>query len=115
MFFDQTVVVIRAPIVADRHGNRVRNWAAATRTPVAGVSIQPASRGEQHDPGNRDRVVSGWSMQTRPGVDVDLVATDRVELADGVVCEVVGEVARHTHPFGGGLHHVEVALARTTG
>ena len=115
MFFDQAATRLRAPIVRDRHGNRARNWAAAERTPIVGVSIQPFSQAEAADPGARDRLTTGWRMQTPPGRDLDLDATDRVELADGAACGVLGEVARHQDPFGRGVHHVEVALVRTTG
>lgn len=115
MFFHQSFTRLRAPVVADKYGNRVRDWTAASRLDVAGVSIQPAGRAETHDAGNRDTATSGWTLRTPPGVDVDLLATDRVELDDGTVCEVVGEVARHPDPFGPGIHHVEAALQRVTG
>jgi hypothetical protein len=115
MFFDQSATRLRAPIVTDRHNNRARNWEAASRMPIVGVAIQPFGRAEQNDAGSRDRITSGWTLQTPPGRDLDLLATDRVELSDGVVCEVLGEVARHMDPFGRGVHHVEVALQRTTG
>lgn len=115
MFFHQAVTVLRAPVVADRYQNRVRDWAAAERRPVLGVSVQPAVRSEDHATGDRDQATSGWQLQTQPGTDLDLLATDRVELEDGVVCEVVGEVARHPDPWGRGVHHVEVTLQRVTG
>lgn len=115
LFFHQAVTVIRAPETTDKYRNRVRDWSAATRTHVAGVSVQPAGRAESHDAGNRDRADTSWTLQTRPGADLDVLATDRVELADGTVCEVVGEVAKHPDPFRGGVHHVEIDLTRTTG
>ncbi|WP_156993885.1 hypothetical protein [Pseudonocardia acaciae] len=113
--FHQSVVVLRAPLVTDKYRNRTPDWARATRTPIAGVSVQPAGRAEVHEPGQRDRVASGWTLQTPPRVDLDLLPTDRVELDNGQVCEVVGEVARHPDPFGRGVHHIEVHLERVTG
>lgn len=115
LFFNDSVTRLRAPTLLDRHRNPTRDWAHASRELVVGVSVQPTARTEAHSPGNRDTATSGWTLQTAPGRDVDLLATDRVELADGVVCEVVGEVARHPDPLGRGIHHVEVALQRTTG
>ena len=115
MFFHQSCTRLRAPVVTDKYRNKVRDWSAATRLAITGVSIQPAGRSEDHAAGSRDRADSGWTLQTRPGVDVDVEPTDRVELADGTVCEVVGEVARHPNPWTGGVHHVEIALTRTTG
>lgn len=115
LFFHQSVVRLRAPVVPDRYGNRVRDWAAAERTPWTGVSVQPAGRSEDQATGDRDTATTGWSLQSQPGVDLDLLPTDRVELADGVVCEVVGEVARHPDPWGRGVHHVEATLQRVTG
>lgn len=115
MFFHQTVVRLRAPLVQDRHRNRTRDWANAARTSWPGVSVQPAGRAESEEPGARDRATTGWLLQSAPGVDLDLLATDRVELEGGEVCDVVGEVARHPDPFGRGVHHVEAALSRTTG
>lgn len=116
MFFHQTVTRLRAPEITDKYRNRVRDWSQASRLVISGVSVQPAGRAEEHATGDRDRVTTGWNLQSRPGVDLDLLPTDRVELADGTVCEVVGEIARHPDPFGRvAVHHVEAALQRTSG
>lgn len=115
MFFHQTVVRLRAPEVADKYRNRTRDWPNAARTSLPHVSVQPAGRAEEHQPGDRDRATSGWNLQSPPGTDLDLLATDRVELEDGVVCEVVGEVARHPDPWGRGVHHAEAFLQRVSG
>lgn len=115
LFFHQTATRLRAPVVADKHRNRTRDWAAAQRTPWAGISVQPAGRSEASTPGDRDQATSGWLLQSAPGVVLDLLATDRVELSTGEVCEVVGEVARHPDPFGRGVHHIEARLERVTG
>jgi hypothetical protein len=116
VFFHQTVTRLRAPVTTDRYRNQVRDWSQATRVTFTSVSVQPASRAEDNSPGDRDRVTTGWTLQSRPGVDLDILPTDRVELADGTVCEVVGEIARHPDPFGVvPVHHVEAALQRTTG
>jgi hypothetical protein len=116
VFFHQSVTRVRAPETIDRYRNRVRDWSQATRTTFSDVSVQPAARAEDHSPGERDRITTGWTLQSRPGVDLDILPTDRIELADGTACEVVGEIARHPDPFGRvAVHHVEVALQRVTG
>lgn len=115
MFFHQSVVRLRAPEATDKYRNRTRDWTKAERTTLLGLSVQPAGRAEDAQPGERDRVTSGWNIQSPPGRDLDLLPTDRVELEGGVECEVVGEVARHQDPFGRGLHHVELFVQRVTG
>lgn len=107
LLFYQTVAVVRAPLTADRYGNQVRDWENATRTTVTGVNVQPATSEEATD--DRQVSVSGWEMQTSEGVDLDLLATDRVEY-DGMTLEVVGKVGRWPSPWGPGVHHVEARL-----
>jgi hypothetical protein len=108
--FHQSFVRVRAPLVTDRYGNRKRDWSSADRLTVEGVNIQPASRlpsNEESD--DRLTVVTGWDLQTPEGMDLDLLATDRVEF-DGMTLEVEGNVGRWPDPFGPGVHHVEARL-----
>lgn len=111
--FQQSVTIVRAPLVADRYGNRVRDWPTATRTSVAGVNLQPASAPAASDEDTVDRQVtmSGWRLYTPRGMDLDLLATDRVEYG-AMVLEVVGEVGRWE--VGGRVHHVEAELKVVT-
>lgn len=110
----QSVVRVRAPLAADRYGNRVRDWAAAVRATLAAVNMQPAGSppAGTEDVEDRQTTVAGWSLYSDRGTDLDLEATDRIEYA-GLVLEVDGEVARWPAP-GGGLHHVEARLKAIT-
>jgi hypothetical protein len=113
--FTETIVVLRAPTTGrDSQGNVVRDWSAAARTTYRQVSVQPRtsteSRGEP-----RSRTVTGWRIQSRAGVDIDVVSTDRVEWADKVL-EVLGDVDRWPHPIRpGSVHHVEFDVQRVRG
>lgn len=109
-----SLTVLRAPVVLDRYKSERFDWPNAVRTLVDGVNVQPTITTESStEP--RYQTISGWRVTSRAG-DVDIRATDRVELADGTVCEVVGEVARWPHPIRPGLvHHVEFDLQRVRG
>lgn len=115
MIYTSSITVVRAPVVADRYGSQQRDWANATRTPVDGVSVQPTTSSETlTEP--RDLVITGWRIYSRAGTDIDIVHTDRVELDNGTVCEVVGEIARWPHPIrSGAVHHVEIDVQRVRG
>lgn len=114
MIFGDSVTVVRAAVTRDRWDNDTRDWAAATRRKVDKVVVMPAVQVEDST-GNRVALSTGWRMTSAPGVDVDLLATDRVEW-QGLSLEVVGEVARYPHPIRPGrVHHVEVLMQRMTG
>lgn len=113
--FTDILTVLRAPVSTDRYRNEVRDWSAATRTPIDGLNVQPSGQSENRSTGERDTVISGWRVYGGEGMDADVLATDRVELADGTVCEVVGEVARWLDPHTGEVHHVEFALRKVSG
>ena len=112
-FFAQTIIRRRAPLVDDGWGDETRDWDAAIDTPIVGVNVQPNQQGED-DGVLRTVVATSWRVQSPPGVDLDVVPSDRV-VQDGVVCEVVGEVARWPDPITGGTHHVEFTIRRTEG
>ncbi|MFC5144291.1 hypothetical protein [Streptomyces aureoversilis] len=115
MFFDQAIVRVRAGTRVDRSGNTVLDWSpdAVDRLQVQEVSIQPTTATETHLP-ERTAVVTGWHVQSPPGVDLDIQAGDRIEWA-GLLLEVDGEVARWTDPLDGTVHHVELDIRRATG
>ena len=102
----------RAPFKLDKFGNPsgVRDWTAATSSPIERVSIQPDTSSEET--GDRSPVVTGWRLISARGVDVDLLPSDRV-VFDGLTLEVDGEVARYR--MAGRVHHVEARLKRVTG
>ncbi|MFJ9961074.1 hypothetical protein [Streptomyces avermitilis] len=107
-----SVVIVRAPLKTDKYGNpsSVRDWASATRTPVAGVSVQPDGSAEAT--GDRTSTITGWRLMTAKGRDLDLLRTDRVEF-DGMTLEVDGKVGRFR--MGGRVHHVEARLKEVSG
>lgn len=106
-----TVIVIRAPLAANRYGGQLRDWTTATRTTVDGVSVQPAASTE--DVRDRELLVNTYTLFTTRGRDIDLLATDRVQW-NGLVLQVVGDPNRWPAP-GGGIHHVEAALKLVAG
>lgn len=105
------ITVLRAPLVANPYGCQVRDWENPSRTDVDGVSIQPAATTE--DVRDREQLASTYQLFTPRGIDLDLLATDRVEW-DGRVLQVVGDPNRWPAP-GGGVHHVEATLREVTG
>lgn len=107
----ETITVIRAPLTANRYGGQIRDWSSATRTDVTGVSIQPTSTTE--DIRDREQLVDTYALFTPRGVDIDLLATDRVQW-NGLTLQVVGSPNRWPMP-GGGVHHVEATLQKVTG
>lgn len=120
MICSQSITVLRAPTTTDRRNDEIRDWANPERIIVSGVSVQPGvqlepqgfQRGREGD--LRDATVTGWKVFSQRGTDIDVFASDRVELDDGTVCEVIGEVGRWPSP-GGGVHHVEFLLQRVEG
>lgn len=114
LMFHQSAVRLRAPMVEDRYKNLKPDWADPDRLTVSAVNVQPANRSSSsEDTVDRQVSVTEWDLQTPQGVDIDLLATDRLEV-DGMVLEVVGEVARWPDPFGPGVHHVEARLKRVS-
>lgn len=107
----ESVTVIRAPLIANRYGGQVRDWANAVRTDVDGVSIQPTVSTE--DTRDRELLTNTYTLFTSRGRDIDLLATDRVQWGD-LVLQVVGDPNRWQAP-GGGVHHVEATLKQVTG
>lgn len=115
MFFDQDLVRVRPGTRTDRGGNQVEDWSAGavTRLTLARVSVQPASQTEVTT-AERTAVVTGWRAQSEPGTDPDIQAADRIEW-NGLLLQVVGEIARWTDPVDGTPHHAEWTMSRTTG
>jgi hypothetical protein len=115
VIWDQSVVRIRPGVRTDRGGNTVADWSpdAVTRTTIDRLSVQPTYQSETAG-AERTSVVTGWRVLSEPGQDVDVRSGDRIE-HDGLTCEVQGEVGRWRDPLGGGVHHVEWQMRRSTG
>jgi hypothetical protein len=102
-----TITVVRPGAKrADYGTGNQPDWATATRTSVAGCSVQPA-QGPAYTI-DRDSYQSRWTVWAP--VATDVAATDRVEW-DGQTYEVDGEVQRWRF---GGLAHLVLNLRRST-
>ncbi|MFF0389675.1 hypothetical protein ACFYS8_13430 [Kitasatospora sp. NPDC004615] len=113
--FHQHAVRIRPGTRTDRGGNTVPDWSpeAVDRLPISRLSVQPTAQIERVGP-DRDEAITGWHVLSAPGTAPDVRSTDRIEY-DGLLCEVVGEVARWPNPVTGSTHHVEWQMTRATG
>ena len=106
--YDETVVIVRAPLVDGPYGNQERDWANATRTDSPGWGFAPRSGGEATT-SDIPAVIVGLTGYGPPGAGV--LPTDRMEVR-GEVYKVEGEVGVWRSPFTGWEPGVEVALRR---
>ena len=105
-----TITVIRAAlVVADRYGNKTRDWAGAARTTVTGVSVQPV--GSDEAVVDREWAAAHLRLFAPPGTD--LTSTDRVAWR-GDTYEVDG-TPRRWFDDEGVEDHTEADLKRMTG
>jgi hypothetical protein len=97
------------------HNQRVADWDNADRHLYErSATIQPRSTTET-TLDDRNQVVTGWRLSSRPGVTIDLGPTDRIEW-NGRLLEVIGDVAAWPHPIRpDAVHHIEVDLQRVSG
>lgn len=115
MWFTDTITILRPKIGSSRYATEaVPDYSDVERIPVEQlVSVQPASATERGT--NRASTITGWQLTTPAGVDLDLLATDRIEHA-GRTLSVVGEPLRWPHPTRPGeVHHLEAALQVVSG
>lgn len=113
MIYPETVTRLRAPTVTDPYQVQVRDWANAAELVITGVQVQPAKSDEPTEIG-RAQVITHYRLFSRPGVDLDILPSDRVRW-NGDTYFVDGEVGRYKHPMTGAVHHVEAALRRAVG
>lgn len=107
--FTDTIVIVRAGTTTDRYRNTVRDWDAATRASVTGVSVQPTTETETAD-GSRDTTATTWILRTPiDSGDLDLHPLDRVEYS-GLVLEVDGDVKRYPGLLAPGVSCVQATL-----
>ncbi|OZC62142.1 hypothetical protein CH267_00955 [Rhodococcus sp. 06-621-2] len=114
--FTSTVEIMRPDVVTrDQYQNDVADWESATIVAVPDpVSMQTGSQSETGSTEYRSTVTTQYRLFTLPGIDLDLVETDRVRWA-GRVFEVI-EISRWPHPMIlNGVHHVEVQLQEVKG
>lgn len=110
--YPDIVIVIRPGWTTNRYGDKVADWRRATRSEVAGVSVQPVGAEQRHDE-TRSPTREQVLLVTRPGVDVDITPTDRIEHL-GLAYEITG-VRAWTNQLTGAASHLEISLQRITG
>ncbi|WP_435112024.1 hypothetical protein [Nocardiopsis synnemataformans] len=115
LLFHQSATRVRAGVRYDRAGNPIADWSpdAVDRLPLTGLNIASRSQDLGEETGDDGtRATAGWWLQTRPGVDADIEASDRIEW-NGLTLYIDGEPMRWPDPFTGAVHHLKVALTRT--
>jgi hypothetical protein len=110
LLYNDSIEVLRAPLAANRYRDEKRDWDAATSTPYDGVNMQPLQVPVESTEYTEDRqtTVTRYLLITRPGTDIDLLATDRVAFG-GMILRVDGDVGRWPAPS---VRHVEARLVR---
>jgi hypothetical protein len=104
-----TVTVLRESVSGrDPYGNDTRTPA---ETAYSGCAVWPGTTVE--DAQGRTTVTTGRTVLFPDAADV--VATDKVRLADGTVWRVEGDPAQHVSPITGARGGVLVVLQRVTG
>jgi hypothetical protein len=101
-----TITLLRAAEQPSDYGNTsTLDWSNATRTDVAGCSVQPSSSSEFTI--DRDTFITRFVVYAPASTDVR--ASDRVEW-DGSTYDIDGDVLRWTF---GALSHVVINLSRS--
>jgi hypothetical protein len=118
LFYNQTVQRLRPTVRTNRSGEQELSYAgleSAEGVDWTGVHVRPTQQLEVLAE-DRETAVSQWRIGSEPGRgDFDLLSTDWVRLPDGIVCSVVGEVARPSNPLNGSIDHLEVNVQRAIG
>jgi hypothetical protein len=112
MKYPDEITRLRAPIAGNRAPGR--DWSLAVEKRYTELQVQPASSAPMAET-NREGVLSTFNLYGRPFTDVDVVPTDRVRLADGSVCRVLGRVRRFKSPATGRFHHYELTVEEVRG
>lgn len=108
--YGQQLTIQRAPLVADRYGNQVRDWSKATATEVLG-RLETEERRAEEDDGDRSQLEARGVCFLPPGTDI--LGTDRIVDQFGVRYEVIGQIATLSTPRG--PHHLEVRVTSLEG
>lgn len=104
-----TIAVYRAPLVPNRYGAQVRDWANAQMHTADGCQVQPLTATENTV--DREYVASHAALFAP--YDLDLLATDRV-VCNNVTYDVDGEPARWRDDVGA-PDHTEAMLKHLAG
>lgn len=108
--FGQPLTIQRAPLIADRYGNQVRDWTQASNTEVYGRLETEEKRAEEDD-ADRDQLTARGVCFLPP--DADILGTDRIIDAAGVRYEVIGQIS--TQSTARGPHHLEARVTSIEG
>lgn len=107
---NQTLTILRAPLIGDRYGNQVRDWTDAVPTVVLG-RLETEERRAEEDVADREQLTARGVCFLPAGTDI--LGTDRILDEVGVRYEVVGQPAPQTTPRG--PHHIEVRVTSMEG
>lgn len=99
-----SVTRLRVAASINAHGSNVRNWSAASPSPIVDVKVQPVASTES------DMKVTRARLFSKPGTLPDVTAFDRI-VSDGLTWQVQGDPA----VFADVLPHIEAGLVRVTG
>ena len=106
----QPLTIERAPLIADRYGNQVRDWSQASSTEVYG-RLETEERRAEEDVDGREQLTARGVCFLPP--DADILGTDRIVDERGVRYEVIGQISTESTPRG--AHHLEVRVTSLEG
>lgn len=112
IFYQQSAVRLRAPLVVDRYGNAVRDWDNASEEILAGVNVQPYADTPGEEVGDRSNWDGTLKLISARGTALPLAATDRIRFG-GLVYEINAEI--EPYYSAGQLHHQEARAIRHVG
>lgn len=118
-FYSDVVQIVRPVSIPAQYGSATTfSYDPADGAQIidvaAPVDIQPTMRVSLDDQ-TRIATLSGWTLHTQPGIDIDLTPKDRVRCKYGD-CDLTGEVRRWpSEIFESGIDHVEVDIELRTG
>jgi hypothetical protein len=112
--YPEPITLLRTTIDSvDEYGNDVL---VEQTEEIAGCIVWPSdlnASGSNESEQAQDLVISGYTVLAPPGTGIR--PTDRVQLADGLTYEVIGEPGQWRSAFTNRQPGVQVALRRITG
>lgn len=107
---NDTVQVLRAPVVEDAYHSQTRNWSAATVVATGLAAVQPGFSDENSD--DRQTTISTWRLISDSTDLYGILPTDRI-LWQGKTFEVDSEASMWR--WRNADHHIEVNLREVHG
>lgn len=114
--FGQTLIRLRAPLVADDYSAEptLRDWSTAAETPIDGLGVDPGGSVETSTV-NREQIITRPQLLWQGDGAPDVQASDRFRDATGAVWEVVGHRSDWRHPMTGWVAGSTWPLERVEG